>query len=676
MRLFWKIYLASLCSLLLSSVLLTVIVSYRQAADSLVRLRAEKRLLAITAAAQVETGYYDQVWPFEMLSGIARDSQIVAWQIADGDGVVVLSSDAAGEVPEVGPTHEPVLVQMAGTYKEFWIVPMRMRNRTNQWQFRLGYHTKAIQAQRAAIIATNGFIGLALAVVFLGTSLYVTHRMLRPLNSLTRAVSEMERGNLDVSLPETGTDELGQLVAGFSAMVGSIKERDAKIQEHLESLETARAELEMRVEQRTAELHESEARTRAIIHHAADAIITLDDAGRIDVFNPAAARMFGYTSDEVIGRPFASIMPETFTVRFDQLGIESSESGTPMAIGPIAEIRGRRRDGGAFPMHIALSEVRLEDRRLFTAIVRDITEQRRAEAEKQELHEQLVGASRRAGMAEVATSVLHNVGNVLNSVNVSITLVSDRLVKSRMSALVKAAALFREHEANLAEFLVSDERGRRLPSYLEKLGASLEEERQSILGELGSVTRDIDHIKHVVQSQQSYAKVDIDFRELVQLEEVMEDAVRISNSAVGDESLDVVREYEPTPPVSIDRHKLVHILVNLINNAKQAAAGMARARRIRLRIAPLGAGEVELAVLDNGVGISNENLPRIFNHGFTTKQDGHGFGLHGAALSARQMGGELTAHSEGVGQGARFSLVLPIDAEEIRAAPALRRSRP
>jgi len=676
MRLFWKVYLASLCSLLLSSVLLTVIVSYRQAEDSLARLRAEKRLLAITAAAQVETGYYDQVWPFEMLSGIAKDSQIVAWQIADGNGVVVLSSDAAGEVPKVGPTQQPVLVQVAGTHTEFWIVPMRMRNGTNQWQFRLGYHTQAIQAQRTSIIATNVFIGLALAVVFIGTSLYVTHRMLRPLNSLTRAVSQMERGNLDVSLPDTGTDELGQLVAGFSAMVGSIKERDAKIQEHLGSLELARAELEMRVEQRTAELYHSEARTRAIIQYAADAIITLDDAGQIEVFNPAAARMFGYTADEVIGQSFTSIMPETYTVRFDQLGIESSESGAPTAIGPTAEIRGRRRDGGAFPMHIALSEVRLEDRRLFTAIVRDITEQRRAEAEKQELHDQLVAASRQAGMAEVATSVLHNVGNVLNSVNVSITLVSDRLVKSRMSALVKAAALFREHQANLAEFLVSDERGRRLPSYLERLGASLEEERRSILDELGSVTRDIDHIKHVVQSQQTYAKVDIDFRELVQLDEVMEDAVRISNSAVGDDSLDLVREYEPTPQVNSDRHKLVHILVNLINNAKQAAAGMGRARRIRLRIGPLDSGSVELAVVDNGVGISSEHLPRIFNHGFTTKQDGHGFGLHGAALSARQMGGALTAHSEGVGQGARFSLVLPIESEEIRAAPALRRSRP
>jgi signal transduction histidine kinase len=244
-----------------------------------------------------------------------------------------------------------------------------------------------------------------------------------------------------------------------------------------------------------------------------------------------------------------------------------------------------------------------------------------------------------------------------------------------MSALVKAAALFREHQANLAEFLVSDERGRRLPPYLEKLGASLEEERRWILSELGSVTRDIDHIKHVVQSQQSYAKVDIDFRELVQLEDVMEDAARISNNAVGDDSLDLVREYAPTPQVNIDRHKLVHILVNLINNAKQAAAGMGRARHIRLKIGVLDSGSVELAVVDNGVGISHENLPRIFNHGFTTKQDGHGFGLHGAALSAGQMGGKLTAQSEGVGQGARFSLVLPIEPETIRSAPALRRSR-
>ena len=660
MRLFWKIYLASLCSLLLCSVLLTVIVSYRQADDSLRRLRAEQRLLAITAASQVETGYYDQVWPFEMLSGIARDPQFVAWHIADGNGQLILSSGTAEDGFATGPMSQPELVLIPHSDREFWVVPMRMRDGTHPWQFRLGYHSGAIHAQRKSIIATNALIGLALAVVFIGTSLYVTHRVLRPLNSLTRAVSEMERGNLEVSLPDPGTDEIGQLVAGFSAMVGSIVERDGKIQEHLESLERARGELEMRVEQRTSELHASEARTRAIIQYAADAIITLDDGGRIEVFNPAAARMFGYSTEEVIGQPFASIMPETYRVPFDRLGIESDEAGVPVAIGSSAEISGRRRDGAAFPMHIALSEVVLEDRRMFTAILRDISEQKRAEAEKQELHMRLVAASRQAGMAEVATSVLHNVGNVLNSVNVSITLVKDRLVKSRIAALAKAASLLQEHGDDLPAFLGSDERGKRMPAYLEKLGGSLEQERRSILDELGSVTRDIDHIKHVVQSQQSYARIAVDFREPVDLEELMEDAIRISSSAIADGSVDLVREYQATSRVNIDRHKMVHILVNLINNAKQAVAGMGPGRRIRLCIAPSGVTSVRLAVIDDGVGISSENLPCIFNHGFTTKPDGHGFGLHGAALTAREMGGELTADSDGVGRGARFSLVLPV----------------
>jgi PAS domain S-box-containing protein len=675
MRLFWKIYLASLCSLLLCTILLTVIVSYRQAEDSLRRLREEQRLLAITAASQVETGYYDQVWPFEMLSEIARDRQFVAWHIVDGSGRVVLSAGTVEEGLAVEGTR-PQLVHVAHTDREFWIVPMRMRDGAHPWQFRLGYHTRAIHAQRASIIATNAVIGLGLAIVFIGTSLYVTHRVMRPLKALTQAVSEMERGNLDVSLPETRADELGQLVAGFSAMVGSIKERDAKIQEYLGSLERAHGELEMRVEERTSELHASEARTRAIIQYAADAIITLDDSGRIEVFNPAAARMFGYSSDEAIGRPFSSVLPATYRVRFDQLGIESGEAEVPESIGSSAEINGRRRDGDAFPMHIALSEVVLEGRRMFTAILRDISERKREEAEKQELHQQLVKASRQAGMAEVATSVLHNVGNVLNSVNVSINVVNDRLAKSRVTALAKTASLLHEHHDDLAEFLTVDERGKRLPGYLEKLGASLEEERRSIQSELESVTRDIEHINHVVQGQQSYAKIAVDFRELVSLEELMEDAVRISSSAIADDSIDLVREYEATPRVNIDRHRMVHILVNLVNNAKQAVAGLARDRRIRLCVGPFDAAFVRVAIIDNGVGISRENLACIFNHGFTTKPDGHGFGLHGASLTAKEMGGELTAHSDGVGQGARFSLVLPIGSDGTAASAQASRSMP
>ncbi len=152
----------------------------------------------------------------------------------------------------------------------------------------------------------------------------------------------------------------------------------------------------------------------------------------------------------------------------------------------------------------------------------------------------------------------------------SITLVSDRLVKSRISALVRRRHCPRA-PANLADFV--SESAARLPSYLEKLGASLEEERRLILNELGSVTRDIDHIKHIVQSQQSYAKADIDFRELVQLEEVMEDASgsRTARSAT------TRSIWSMTTADSEGQHRSTqagHILVNLIDNAKQAAAGM------------------------------------------------------------------------------------------------------
>ena len=659
MRLFWKIYLASLCSLLICAVLLTAIVSYREAKYTLGRLQAERRVLAITAASQLETGYYDQVWPFEMLSGLARGGDFVLWQIVDGGGNVVLSSAPGSSGPRiaVGDVSTPELVHTADD-EEVWVVPLRVRDGPHPWQFRLGYHTRAVRAQMRSIVETNGLIGLLLAISLVGTSLYVTHRMLRPLNSLTRAVAEMERGRLDVLLPESGGDEIGRLVTGFSAMVRSIKERDAKIQEHLGLLEAARADLETRVEVRTHELHASEARTRAIIEYAADAIVTVNDAGAIELFNPAAARMFEYPASEVIGCRFASLVPACYTVRFDELSIESHESGTTVGPGMSTEIRGLRRDGESFPMQIALSQATIDGKRLYTAIVRDISERKRAEAEKLELHERLLMASRRAGMAEVASNVLHNVGNVLNSVNVSATLVGERLAASCVAALPKVTALIREHKDDLGEYLTRDERGKLLPAYLEALGKGLEEERRWLRDELGSLTRDIDHIRQIVKTQQTYAKVELDLSELVDLDELLDDAVRMASDGI---AADVSREYHPTPQVRLDRHELVQILVNLIKNARQAVSRLGAAGRIRLRIATEGADAVRIEVIDNGVGIEPTNLARIFAHGFTTKRDGHGFGLHGAALSAKEMGGALSAHSDGIGRGARFGLVLPLE---------------
>jgi two-component system NtrC family sensor kinase len=290
----------------------------------------------------------------------------------------------------------------------------------------------------------------------------------------------------------------------------------------------------------------------------------------------------------------------------------------------------------------------------------EISERKRAEMDLAEAHTQLVETSRQAGMAEVATGVLHNVGNVLTSMNVSATLVSDRVRQSKAENLIKAAMLLREHAEHLEEFLTGDPKGKILLDYLPNLGTHLSEERVEILKELQLLTKNLDHIKDVVAMQQDYAKFS-GIIEPVSIAALVDDAVQINAAAFIRHGIQVIREYAEVPVVAIDKHKALQILVNLMRNAKYAMEEQPRRkRRLVLRIEPLGRDHVRVSVKDNGVGIAQENLVRIFSHGFTTKRDGHGFGLHSCALAAKEMDGELYAQSEGPGTGATFILELPI----------------
>jgi two-component system NtrC family sensor kinase len=143
--------------------------------------------------------------------------------------------------------------------------------------------------------------------------------------------------------------------------------------------------------------------------------------------------------------------------------------------------------------------------------------------------------------------------------------------------------------------------------------------------------------------------------------ELVEDALRLNAGAVERHRVTVVREYEPAPPVSVDRHKVLQILVNLIRNSKYALDERGHTDKVMtFRIRRVGAERIAISVIDNGVGIRPENLQRIFEHGFTTRKHGHGFGLHSGALAAKELCGSLTAHSDGPGKGAAFTLELPI----------------
>ena len=310
------------------------------------------------------------------------------------------------------------------------------------------------------------------------------------------------------------------------------------------------------------------------------------------------------------------------------------------------------------------ANVHLERRRLDLArnnveLQREIAERKQSDANLKKAHKELLEASRQAGMAEVATGVLHNVGNVLNSVNIASSCVADSLRKSKSANLSKVVTMLREHEGDLGTFLTSDPKGKQIPGYLAQLAEHLAGEQTAALKELSQLQKNIEHIKDIVSMQQGFAKVS-GVTETLQITDLVEDALRMNASSLMRHDIQVIREFEKLTPIMVEKQKVLQILVNLVRNAKHACDDSGRPdKRLTLRVTN-GNQLVRIAVADNGIGILPENLTRIFFHGFTTKKDGHGFGLHSGALAAKEMGGSLTVHSDGPGQGAAFTLELPL----------------
>jgi PAS domain S-box-containing protein len=401
----------------------------------------------------------------------------------------------------------------------------------------------------------------------------------------------------------------------------------------------------------------SEERFRAVVENLTEGLLLHDASGRILYANPSMAELVGCTSAELDAISAGQLLnpPQGAALAFERQQYETEL---------------KRRDGSAVSVAIKTSPLTKAngDTIATVAVVTDLSARKAAAAEIAQSQARLIEVSRLAGMAEVATGVLHNVGNVLNSVNVSATVVGDRLRQSRISGLQRAVRLLEQHAGNLGKFFTEDPKGKLLPDYLGKLYWQLDNERNELVGELAGLTKNLGHIKEIVAMQQTYAKVD-GLTEAVSPAVLLEDALRLNEESLVRNSVTVDRDYDATAPtVTVDKHKVLEILVNLITNARHAVCDAARPdRKIRVRVAQTCNRRVSVEVQDNGVGIPQENLVRIFQHGFTTKKNGHGFGLHSGALAARQMGGSLTVNSEGPGQGATFKLELPIG--ETKPAP-------
>ena len=421
-------------------------------------------------------------------------------------------------------------------------------------------------------------------------------------------------------------------------------------------------------------LRESEARVRAIVDTALDAVVTMDTTGRIVGWNSQAETIFGWKREEVLGQSLSqTIVPPQHREAHERGLKRFVASGHGPVLNTRIEITALRRDGREFDVELAITPLKTQGGLEFSAFLRDISERKRAEAELARAQQELLNVSRQAGMAEIATGVLHNVGNVLNSVNVSANLVSDQVRKTPVADLSRVVALLREQGANLGAFFTSDPRGPKVAEFLAQVAEKFTRQQESQLTEVAALQKNIEHIKDIVAMQQSYAKVS-GLTENLSPVELIEDALRMNAGSFQKHEVELVRELPADlPRVCVDKHKVLQILVNLLRNAKHACDDAGREdKRITVRAVNEN-DRVRITITDNGVGIPPENLTRIFNHGFTTKKTGHGFGLHSAANAAKEMGGGLTVHSEGAGHGATFTLELPAAAagrRQIQPAPS------
>ena len=404
------------------------------------------------------------------------------------------------------------------------------------------------------------------------------------------------------------------------------------------------------------QVHQSEETLKTILESLPVGVILIGKDKTIRLANPAAIAVMGRDcEDEILGHTCDSTFCQPEDGECPILGLGKTVDGAERTL--IA------KDKTEIPIFKTAVPINVDGEDVLLEAFVDVTE-------RNELNQKLVETSRLAGMADVATGVLHNVGNVLNSVNVSGQLVAEKVKNSRVTGLAKANALIEQHADDLAMFITGDEKGKLLPDYLQGLSTQLHAERDFVLEEIGGLMESVEHIKQIVSMQQSFASTS-GVTMPVSLTDLVEDALKTNDASFLKHDVELLREYEELPQVTTDRHKVLQILVNLIGNAKQAlAASQSNERRLTLRVVRSCEDRVAVEVEDNGIGISSDNLERIFQHGFTTKKEGHGFGLHSSALAAKELGGTLSVRSDGPGKGATFKLELPLD-DSASERPAL-----
>lgn len=395
---------------------------------------------------------------------------------------------------------------------------------------------------------------------------------------------------------------------------------------------------------RQKELAEIENRLEHELNNAADIRIRLTPNHCIESINAVRDDLLPLPAENLVFQNVEEAFP---AIQFDER-IDALNKTSPLAF----EFSQPLNDGRTLEFDVRLTRSLNGG---FLLLLHDETANKLALKAQKQLQKELELSAHKAGMAEVASGVLHNIGNVLNSVNISAKILGEKLQVKEVDMLKGICNAIAKHDDPM-EFFRSKERILHLPNFLTQIQLALEKTRNTSLDELEMLIKNIDHIKEIVSMQQSLAT--FGSRERVEGAELLEDALKLNREHITRNDVNVIQDFENSNEILTEKHRVLQILINLVKNSIQAIQENDAKRELYVSCKRYGA-YVRFTVRDTGIGIPKNVLEKIFQYGFTTKKSGHGFGLHASANTAQELGGKLQVESDGVGKGAVFMLDLP-----------------
>lgn len=506
---------------------------------------------------------------------------------------------------------------------------------------------------------------------------YIRKEILDPVIGLSSSLEKVSAGDLSIVIENSKrVDEIGTMSQSIEQLVETINQAVTEFDTQVQH--TERGEFSYRGNDRNFRgsyvdlIAGGNRLIESFISHLnviQNMIVIVDSAGEILFANKITRQIVNLDLNEMLQSNVFSIIDWSIDKK-QLLDSEAIESEEKVQLECKITIQDKSYEISVTAVHIQSSHV---NEQTYLLVLVDQTEIQQAQTEmkqalklseeaareKSEAQNQMVEAARLAGKAEIASSVLHNVGNVLNSVNVSVSVLRDKTDYSKSSKLSKVIDLIEENSEDLNSYLTEDEKGKVLIPYLSQLSEVLISDNQLLQEEILSLEKGVEHIKEIVNVQQRYTKSVFGVEEEFSIRDLVNDAIAFNFDANIEDNITLINEAKINVSLSLDRHLLLQILVNLLSNAKFSVEESKVEEPIIHIKCTESDSSIVLCVRDNGLGISEDVLVQMFSYGFTTKEEGHGFGLHSSANAAQEMGGDLSVKSEGLGFGAEFCLTLP-----------------